>query len=125
MHDVMRKRIMRKLDALPEPQLYQVLDYIEFLEQRHAALPAASATGFQRFAERFEDEMRVRSLAARTMSGAMKVFSVAGRVVDGLTGAFEATVGGQRPVDRDGDASDRIRQLPRGADGSGTAPSEG
>ena len=36
MHDVLRDRLSRKLDVLPEPQLYQVLDYIEFLESKYA-----------------------------------------------------------------------------------------
>ena len=36
MHDVLRQRIMRRLETLPEMQMYQVLDYIEFLESKYA-----------------------------------------------------------------------------------------
>ncbi len=89
MHDVLKKRVLRKLDVLPEAQLYQVLDYIEFLESRYAERSAAPSSGFQRFAERLEDGMRARSLAARTMSGTMKLVSTAGKVIDGLSGIFE------------------------------------
>ncbi len=89
MHDVLRKRIMRKLEGLPEAQLYQVLDYIEFLEARYAPEKSPEATGFQRFAERLEDGMRARALAARTMSGTMKLVSTAGKVIDGISSVFE------------------------------------
>jgi hypothetical protein len=85
MHDVMRKRLMRLLEALPDEQLYQVLDYIEFLEAKYAPRPVAEPSGLQRFAERFEDQMRLRSLAPRVVSGTMKLIGSAGRVVDNLT----------------------------------------
>ena len=31
MHETLRRRILRRLETLPEPKLYQVLDYIESL----------------------------------------------------------------------------------------------
>ena len=43
MHDVMRKRLWRKLEALPDEQLYQVLDFIEFLEAKYAPGKAPAA----------------------------------------------------------------------------------
>ncbi|MGH7481040.1 MAG: DUF2281 domain-containing protein, partial [Longimicrobiales bacterium] len=88
----MRKRILRKLERLPEPQLYQILDFVEFLEQRHGATSEPRVTGFQRFAERLEDGMRARSLAANAVTGTMKVVSTAGRMIDGLSGVFQAGV---------------------------------
>ncbi len=36
MHDVLRTRLLRKLESLPEAQVYQVLDYIEFLESKYS-----------------------------------------------------------------------------------------
>ncbi len=97
MHDVMRKRILRKLEALPEAQLYQVLDFVEFLEARYAAEQSARSTGFQAFAERLEDSMRARSLATRAVTGTMKIVSTAGKVIDGITGVFEAPPPRERP----------------------------
>jgi len=94
MHDVMRKRLMRKLEALPEEQLYQALDFIEFLEARYAAANAVEPDGLQRFAERLEDRMRVRSLAPRAMSGTMKVIGTAGRVWDNLAGVGQGLLTG-------------------------------
>ncbi len=84
MEDVTRKRILRKLEQLPEEQLYQVLDYIEFLELKYARQTGRKPDPFQQFAERLEDQMRVRSLAPKAMKGTMKVMSTAGKVIDGV-----------------------------------------
>lgn len=84
MEDVTRKRVLRKLESLPEAQLYQVLDYIEFLEEKYARAATRTPDPFQRFAERVEDQMRVRSLAPRAMRGTMKIMSTAGKVLDGV-----------------------------------------
>ena len=84
MEDVTRKRVLRKLESLPEEQLYQVLDYIEFLEAKYASAAARKPDPFQQFAERVEDQMRVRSLAPKAMRGTMKLMSTAGRVLDGV-----------------------------------------
>lgn len=84
MEDVTRKRVLRRLEALPEEQLYQVLDFIEFVEAKYARTAARKPDAFQQFAERVEDQMRVRSLAPRAMRGTMKVMSTAGKVLDGF-----------------------------------------
>lgn len=84
MEDVTRKRIMRMLERLPEEQLYQVLDYIEFLEVKYAREAGREPDAFQRFAERVEDQMRVRSIAPRALKGTMKIMSTANRLVDGV-----------------------------------------
>lgn len=94
MHDVMRKRLMRKLESLPDEQLYQVLDFIEFLETRYAAAEAVQPSGLQRFAERLEDQMRLRALAPRAMTGTMKVIGTAGRIWDNLAGAGQGLLNG-------------------------------
>lgn len=84
MEDVTRKRIMRQLEALPDAQLYQVMDYIEFVLAKYAAASSRQPDAFQRFAERVEDQMRVRSLAPKAMKGTMKIMSTAGKVLDGV-----------------------------------------
>lgn len=94
MHDVMRKRIWRKLEALPEDQLYQVLDFIEFLEAKYAPAQVPAPSGLQRFAERLEDRMRARSLAPRAMTGTMKLIGSAGRMLDNLAGAGQELLHG-------------------------------
>lgn len=84
MEDVTRKRILRKLEQLPEQQLYQILDFIEFLELKYAREANRAPDAFQQFAERLEDQMRVRSLAPKAMKGTMKVVSTAGKMIDGV-----------------------------------------
>lgn len=84
MEDVTRKRIMRQLEALPDAQLYQVMDYIEFVMAKYAAAASRQPDAFQRFAERVEDQMRVRSLAPKAMKGTMKIMSTAGKVLEGV-----------------------------------------
>lgn len=87
MHDILRERILRKLQVLPEAQVYQVLDYIEFLEQRYAAEQARRPDGLQRFAERLEDSMRVRNVAPKVIAGTVGVLGSARKVFQDVTGA--------------------------------------
>jgi hypothetical protein len=77
MHDIMRDRIWRKLQVLPEAQLYQVLDYIEFMESKYAPGRAAKPDSLQRFAERLEDGMRIRSVAPKVISGTVGIMGTA------------------------------------------------
>jgi hypothetical protein len=35
MNDLLKQRILRSLEALPEERAYQILDYIEFLESKY------------------------------------------------------------------------------------------
>ncbi len=44
MHEILRDRILRRLEALPEDRLYQVLDYVEFLEIAASSGVAFTAT---------------------------------------------------------------------------------
>jgi hypothetical protein len=87
MHDIMRERIRRKLEVLPEAQLYQVLDYIEFLEAKYAAAKSRQPDGLQRFAERLEDSMRMRSVAPRVISGTLGLMSTAQKMLRTVTEA--------------------------------------
>jgi hypothetical protein len=121
MEEVTRKRVLRRLETLPEDQLYQVLDFIEFLETKYARLAARKPDAFQEFAERMEDQMRVRSLAPRAMRGTMKVMSTAGKVFDGVRDLGRGLVA---PPDS-GRASARSRATPgTPTGGTGAGPAE-
>ena len=87
MHDILRDRILRKLEVLPESQIYEVLDYIEFLEARYARAAAARPDALQRFAERLEDSMRMRSVAPKVISGTVGLVGTARRVLQGVADA--------------------------------------
>ena len=84
MEEVTRKRLIRKLEALPEEQLYQVIDFIEFVEAKYARAAGQKPDPFQQFAERVEDQMRLRSVAPKAMRGTMRAMSTAGRFFDGV-----------------------------------------
>ena len=73
MTDHIRERIARKLSTLGDERLYQVLDYVEFLELRYGQPAAAGAATnpLQRFADGIEDRLRAGGVAASTVSEAM------------------------------------------------------
>ena len=126
MEDITRKRIMRKLEELPERQLYQVLDYIEFLELKYARASARKPDAFQQFAERLEDQMRVRSLAPKAMKGTMKVVSTAGKVLDGVrTIGKELVTPPSRPDETAARPVSEERPTSSPASGSHGAPASG
>lgn len=91
MHDVLRDRVMRHLEALPEEQLYQVLDYIEFLSSKYNR-SVRTPNGIQRFGELLEDKMRQQGIAFGTIRGALGVVGTAGRVVSGITDAGRSVI---------------------------------
>ena len=86
MHDVLRDRIIRHLEAMPETQQYQVLDYIEFLSSKYNR-SVRQPGGVQRFGELLEDKMRAQGVALGTIRGALGVVGTAGRVMSGITEA--------------------------------------
>jgi hypothetical protein len=93
MHDVLRQRLLRKIQSLPDEQIYQVLDYIEFLEARYARAAAARPDALQRFAERLEDSMRMRSVAPKVISGTVGLVGTARRVLQNVADAGREILG--------------------------------
>jgi len=84
MNPYVRERIGRKLDTLTDERLYQVLDYVEFLETKYAEKPATVVNVFQRFAEGVEDKMRSGGIAVVTISDTMGFLSKAMGVLNGV-----------------------------------------
>jgi hypothetical protein len=82
-----RDRINRKLDALAEDRLYQILDYVEFLESRYAKAAPAAPNAFQKFTDGIEDRLRAGGLAASTVSEAMGFLNKAVGVLNGVAAA--------------------------------------
>jgi hypothetical protein len=87
MNDVLRDRLWRKLEALPEAQLYQVLDYIEFMESKYAPGRSVPPSALQKFAERLEDGMRLRNVAPKVISGTVGLMGTANKVIQGVQDA--------------------------------------
>lgn len=71
MNPYVRDRINRKLETLSDERLYQVLDYVEFLEAKYAEKPAPVTNVFQKFTDGVEDTLRAGGLAAGTVAEAV------------------------------------------------------
>lgn len=78
---------MRKIESLPDEQIYQVLDYIEFLESKYAGTGPVEASGLQKFAEGLEDKLRRRAVSPSTIREAFQLISAADRVLSGVSSA--------------------------------------
>jgi len=99
MHDVLRARVMRKIESLPEEQVYQVLDYIEFLESRYSSPDLEKRPGgFQKLGEGIEDGMRKRAFNPSNLREAFQVIAAADRALSGVAKAgrelFDEIAGG-------------------------------
>lgn len=92
MYDVLRDRIWRNLEALPEEKLYQVLDYIEFLNSKYSREPVRPGTPFQRFGERLEDKLRGNRVGLDAIRSTLGVVGTADRMVSGITEAGRSLI---------------------------------
>lgn len=84
MHDVLRTRVLRKLESLPEDQVYQVLDYIEFLESKYASDNASDPSALQSFAEKLEDQLRRKTVSPGSLREAFQLISAADKVLSNV-----------------------------------------
>ena len=87
MHDVLRQRLLRRIESLPEEQVYQVLDFIEFLESKYARDLKVEASGLQKFAEGLEDKLRKKAVSPSTIREAFQLIAAADRVLSNVSAA--------------------------------------
>jgi hypothetical protein len=87
MNQFLADRVVRKLETLSDERVYQVLDYIEFLESKYAEAKPAPPGVFQRFAEGVEDTMRAGKVSASTVAETMSLMSKAMGVLSGVAAA--------------------------------------
>jgi len=79
-HDILRRRLQRAIEGLPETQVYQALDYVEFLASKYNRTPQGEdRSSVQRFGERFEDSLRLHRVGFRTIRGTMDAVSAVDR----------------------------------------------
>jgi len=90
-NDIMRERILRRLEGMPDERAYQILDYIEFLEAKYGTVPR-DTSAFQKLAERVEDTLRAGRLSAGAVKSTMDAVDAAGRMMRGLAAAGKAAV---------------------------------
>ena len=87
MNELLRERIDRNLDALTDERLYQVLDFVEFLNSKYAERQNPPPNIFQRFAETVEDQLRAGRISTATISDAMNLMNRAMGVLNGVAAA--------------------------------------
>jgi Protein of unknown function (DUF2281) len=87
MNDILRERLIRKLDTLPEEKVYQILDYIDFLESKYAPKLSTAQNPLKRFAESVEDTLRAGKMSANVIGGTMNVMNKAVGVLTDVANA--------------------------------------
>lgn len=93
MNDLLKERILRHLETLPEEKAYMVLDYVEFLESKYAQRQAPGPNVFQRFTEGIEDTLRAGNVSANTIAEAMGFMGKAMNVLGGVAAAGKSVAG--------------------------------
>ena len=91
MNDLLRQRIMRRLESLPDERAYQILDFIEFLESKYAERAAPGGI-LAKITETVEDTMRAGKLPIQAISGTMGLVDGAAKVMKGLAAAGHAVM---------------------------------
>ena len=91
MNDLLRQRILRRLESLPDERAYQILDFIEFLESKYAERSAPGGI-LARITETVEDTMRAAKLPVQAISGTASVMDSAAKIMKGLAAAGQAVV---------------------------------
>ena len=115
MNTFLRDRILRKLESLSDERLYQVLDYVEFLESKYAERQAPQPGIFTRFAETVEDQLRAGRVSASAISQTMNPMNQAMGVLNGVAAAGKS-------VASDIVSAARSPERPAGEQGSPAAP---
>lgn len=120
MNPYVRDRINRKLDTLSDERLYQILDYVEFLESKYAEKSAPVANLFTRFAEGVEDKLRAGGVAVSTVSETMGFLNKAMGVLNGVAQTTMSVAGDV--VNAAKTAADQVGAPPPASAGPPTAP---
>jgi hypothetical protein len=105
MNDVLRDRLIRKLDSLPEDRVYQIFDYIDFLESKYSQRTSQSGNPLTRFAEGMEDTMRAGRVSANVIGGTMNIMSKAVGAINDVAQAGKSVASGIIGVATGGSAS--------------------
>lgn len=94
MNDILRDRLLRKLDLMPDDKLDQVLDYIEFLDSKYAPRNAPTPNPLTRFAEGVESTLRAGKVSASAISGTMSIMNKAVGAINEVAAAGKSVATG-------------------------------
>ena len=91
MNDLLKQRILRRLEVLNDERGYQVLDFVDYLESKYAERQTPSNI-FAKITETVEDTMRAGKIPIKAISGTMNLMDSAGKLMKGLSAAGKAVV---------------------------------
>jgi hypothetical protein len=127
MNEMLRKRIERHLENLSDEQGYQLLDYVEFLEEKYGSATRRPTT-FERFTDGVEDALRAGRLPATAIRETMHAVDSASKLMQRLAEAGRGAVEelGRSLKDADAASPPPGEATPDGSPAaSDAAPSEG
>jgi hypothetical protein len=94
MNDILRDRLLRKLDLMPDDKLDQVLDFIEFLDSKYAPRNTPAPNPLTRFAEGVESTLRAGRVSASAISGTMSIMNRAVGAINDVAAAGKSVATG-------------------------------
>ena len=94
MNDILRDRLMRKLELMPDERLNQVVDYIDFLESKYAPKTAPQSNPIRTIAEGVESTLRAGKVSASAISGTMNIMNKAVGAISEVAAAGKSVATG-------------------------------
>lgn len=92
MDEILKQRLLRHIEALPEDKAYQVLDYIEFISSKYADRAVSKPNGVQSFGERLQDKLRAKNVGISAVQGTMKLVSGLDKTLSKIQSYTESTL---------------------------------
>ena len=93
-NDILRDRLLRKLELMPDDRLNQVIDYIDFLESKYAPRVQAQSNPIRSFAEGVESTLRAGKVGASAISGTMNIMNKAVGAISEVAAAGKSVATG-------------------------------
>lgn len=94
MNEMLRDRLVRKLDLMPDERLSQILDYIDFLESKYAPVIAPAPNVLRSFAQGVEDTLRAGKMSAGAVAGTMSIMNKAVGAISEVAAAGKSVATG-------------------------------
>jgi hypothetical protein len=93
-NDILRERLMRKLELMPDDRLNQEIDYIDFLQSKYAPRVQQPANPIRSFAEGVESTLRAGKVSASAISGTMSIMNKAVGAISEVAAAGKSVATG-------------------------------
>jgi hypothetical protein len=93
-NDILRDRLLRKLEIMPDERLNQVIDYIDFLESKYAPKVQPVSNPIRTFAEGVESTLRAGKVGANAISGTMNIMNKAVGAISEVAAAGKSVATG-------------------------------